>query len=1178
MEGFTFDGLIDELGVATIVQAAVLVFFAFRRRLSSTRALAFQLIFLGALQFLFVNRGTLGQTMIWQVGFATALLLGPAIYFWVKAFFAKKISHVLPHLVAAIACVNLVAYSLISYMVLGYLVGLHLLTYMVQIVVLVRKETASRGIELFSNPGSRLRWFRHHLLILLILGLYIGIQLVLHQSYFTPVFSLILSINILLVFLQVVVETSFFSDIPLGQKYAKSSLTAEQKFSILNRLEAIMEQEKYYLSSDASLTELADKLKTTPHNLSQVLNENKRSFFDMISAYRMQEACTLLRDPHHQQLKVEEIASMVGYNSKSAFNTAFKKFTGLTPTEFKRSKRVLTYGEEHLAHRKLLQNARKPHTFDQVKNLFGMINNFFKFFVRNFQRNKLFSFINLFGLTMAFASSILIYLFIEDELSFDKSIPNHEQIYRLYWQTEQPQTRTPHPMAQALVRDFPEVGNAVSISPWYGPGLSKQSVSIRNVNNNISFEEPNFFFADSTFFDVFDLELIRGNKATALTTIGGIVITESIAKKYFGDENPMGQPLSVQNDTSALRVTGVVEDLPKNTHFHFNFLFSYTSLKAMSPNSHWMSWQDFGHFNYIKINSGADVAGLEDKIQGWSLGYFNWPDHAAQRLLDGEVRFRLQPISEIHLQSNLKWELETNGKILYVYILSGTLIFILLIAAINYINLTTAKSLERAKEIGVKKTLGALRSDLSFQFLFESVLLCLAALTIALIIVGALLNEFNGLASKQFVIDDLWNVSFISRAMIMATAIGTLSGLYPASILSSFLPTEMLKGRFTTSKIGAGVRSSLVVVQFLVSAGLICGSLIILKQINFLKDRALGFEKEHVITVPIKDYRLLERFDAVKRELEQVNGVIAVSAASNVPGGQFNQNPAHIAGRPDELVDVTEFRVDYDVFEVLNIGFVEGRPFDRTYVQDSAGRSFIINETAVEHFNMEDPIGTKLMWMDNDTTLQGNIVGVVKDFHYKSLHTTIRPMIIQIYVPDFNEFIVKISAEEVAGTLQDIQQVYAQFDPINEFEYGFLDEKIENLYTAEVRTLSVFGIFAAIALFLACLGLLGIAIAILNQRVKEVGIRKILGANSNQIIGMIVMDFSRLIVLALILGLPLAYITMQYWVSEFPYQTTIGPLPFIWSAFILFMVAIGSVSVIVYRIAQTSPVRSLRYE
>lgn len=1105
-----------------------------------------------------------------------------SLYLYAKAFFDQK-SRIKISLFLPLVLLGVLLFFLpLDFQWLSVIVSKGLsVFYLVISIRLTRGEGVTRGIYWFRNPGSRLIWFRNFLG----LNLLISALMLIEPAWFSSTL-LVLGVLFILAFLQyqMIRESAFLSPIPLGNKYQKSTLTPAIKSSILEKLERVMEGEKFYLRDDASLSMLAGELGATTHHLSQVLNESKGiSFQDLLAQYRIREAGKILREPSKQALKIENVANLVGYNSKSAFNTAFKRRMGLTPSEYRAAKNVQSYREERLPERNtpssLFQRLSLSHHFS-LKLEQQMGSSFFKIFFRNLKRNKVFSAINLFGLTVGFVCSILIFLFIKDETSFDKTIPDYDTIYRVSWDGENPQTRTPHPMALAMVNDWPEVKSAVSISPWYGSGLNREDIRVKNVASNVQFEEPDFFFADSTFFDVFQLDFVEGD-SQALSKPWTLVITQEMARKYFGNESAIGKELELNDMPTA--VSAVVEGLPKNAHFHFNAIIPYMTLKQINPDDDWMTWNDFGHFNYIKTKPGVNATELQNRIPGWVTQYLNWRQEDLERLAEGKFFFGLQPIADIHLTSKLRWELENNGNIIYIYILGITLIFLLLIAGINYVNLTTAKSLERAKEVGVRKTLGAVSANLSIQFYLESVLFCVAAMSIAFGIALLFLDGFNFLSGKNFLASEILSLDFILMGLVVSVVLGILAGLYPAISLSSFKPTEVLKGKLTTTSKGVRMRSFLVVLQFTISTILIAGTLIILRQLDYMKNKELGFDQEAIISVPIPSSVELGGIDiqqvyALRTQLETIPGVRGTSMLSNLPGSQFNQHPIYAVGDPENRVDASEVFVDFGVEEVFGFEIVAGRGYDKSYAQDTTGLNFILNEAAVAELNLSDPIGKKIVWMDNDENHEGTLIGVVRDFHYKSLHDEIQPLLISLQPYAAGHLTIKMDGSQFSATLNEIRNTYASIDEELIFEYSFLDQQLASLYDNEVKTLTIFSVFAGIALALACLGLLGMAIAMLNQRVKEVGMRKILGASSVQIMQMVMAQFVKLIVIALLIGLPVAYILMQNWVNEFSYQVAFGIWPYIASCLILLVVALISVSSAVAKISLTNPSDVLRYE
>ncbi len=1101
------------------------------------------------------------------------------LYLYAKSFFRQNNRISWLHLLTvSLVVLNIIVVN--SEIVTRLICGTISILYFLLTIKYLNAEGAAKGINWWLNPGGRVQWLRNFIVCNILLGLIFFS----YPSLNSWTLAIMVLIVIGFIIFQIIRESSFITPATSANKYQKSTLSPAIKSAILSKLDELFEKEKFHLRDDASLANLAEALGATTHHVSQVLNESKQiSFQELITQYRIRAAKELLKDPTQQQLKIESIATMVGYNSKSAFNTAFKRYTGQTPSEFKTSKSVLTYREERLPGRKETDSGilavSLNHSFS-LKTKTAMVLNFFKTFTRNLKRNKLFSLINLFGLTLAFLCSVFIYLFIADEMSYDKQTPDHERIYRINWINQNPQTRTPHPMAQAFVYDWPEVEQAVSISPWFDAGLNREKVLVENVVRDVKFEEQGFFFADSTFFEVFGVEVIEGDP-DALSKPWSLVITDEMAQKYFGNESAVGKELRISDMPSI--VSTVVKALPENNHFHFQALIPYMTLKTINPENVWMTWDDFGHFNYIKLKPGADAELLESRIPEWFVKQMDLPQEYVDGLLAREVYFELQPITDIHLKSHLRWELETNGNILYVHILTGTLIFLLVIAGINYVNLTTAKSLERAKEIGVRKTLGAVSNTLSIQFYLESVIFCLIAGVVAVLLSFLGLGLFNELSGRNLQLSDLINARFFLISVLVILGIGILSGAYPAFVLSSYKPAQVLKGKLTTSSKGIAVRSVLVTVQFTISAILIAGSLIIVNQIGFMKTKSLGFNKDAVIYMPIptsvevggidlnKMRRGIDRFNAL-------SSVKSISTTSNIPGHQFNQHPIYVANSPEDRVNASEMFQGYGLQDVLSLELANGRVFDKSYSADSAGLNFMVNEAAVQALNLENPIDQKIVWVDNEREVTGTVVGVIKDFHYRSLHETIQPLIIQLQQSEVRHFVLKLNGEEFAGALEHIGEIYAELYPKNPFAYHFLDEEMGKLYDQEQRTLSIFTIFGGIALILACLGLLGMAYAMLHQRVKEIGLRKILGASSLQIAILVLGQFVRVLLIASLIGLPVAYFMMENWLMEFSYRAPFSLVPFFLALLVLLIIAILSVSSAIAKMVYSKPIDSLRYE
>jgi putative ABC transport system permease protein len=803
-----------------------------------------------------------------------------------------------------------------------------------------------------------------------------------------------------------------------------------------------------------------------------------------------------------------------------------------------------------------------------------MLANYFKIAMRNLLKNKVHSLINVLGLAFGIASVFLMTLYITVELSYDKFHHQPEDIYRIVWEDDHPQTRTPHPMAQAMVADFPEVESAVSLSPLFAAGLTRETHSIRHPGKEERYDETNILAVDTTFFQVFDFPLVKGDPRTALKKINGVLISESMARKYFGTEDPIGKNLAIDSTNYLVEVTAVFKDVPVNSHFHFDFLASYIREKSFNPASPFYGWSDFGHYNYIRLRHGADAKALEAKILPWVKDFLNPSEEDYRAVVANNFGFRLQPITDIHLHSKLHWELEPNGNMEYIYILGAAALFTLIIACVNFMNLTTAKSAERAKEIGVRKTMGAFRSQLSVQFLTESVLVALSAVLIAIFIIEVSLPFFNYLTGLQIEVQYTHYLFILCAAAIL---IGLVSGLYPAIYLSGVQPHLILKGRFAQSPRGSMLRKSLIVVQFSISMILISAAIIIYSQLNYIRHTNLGFNRDEVILIKVKNEDGWSRFDAFRNEMLNVDGVSAVSAASNIPGQPYNQHAISLAEVPDNIINSSEAYVDYDFLALLNIEMAEGRTFLRENPGDFD--AYIINETAARQLDPnKSVIGRELVWDPRGTAIRGKIIGVVEDFHFQSLHQPIRPLLFSLSSRDFNYLMVKVNTTNFAEKIDGIRSVYDQFETIFGFEFTFLDNQLSEQYVAEERTATVLGLFSFIALLIACFGLFGMAMLLFYQKIKEIGVRKVLGASSYSLLVLLLGNFTKLIVIAIVIATPVSWYVMRGWLANFNYKIDIQPGAFVISGASLLVLAWTTLSYFTLKATQLNPAEVLKNE
>ncbi len=790
---------------------------------------------------------------------------------------------------------------------------------------------------------------------------------------------------------------------------------------------------------------------------------------------------------------------------------------------------------------------------------------------RNFLKSKVHTAINLAGLTAGIISVFLISVYIQQELSYDRFHENAENIYRIDWYNENPQTRTPHPMAQAMAADFPEVLHGVSISPLWGSGLTRETHSFRNLAKDERYDEKNILAVDTSFFNVFSFPVVKGNAREALTNLRGVLITESTAKRYFGNEDPIGKQLAVDSDTLMVEVVAVLKDVPANSHFHFDILVTYLREKYMDPGDSFYSWQDFGHFNYIRLAPGADPKQLESKLLDWTKKYAGWNEDDVARAKQANFGFRLTPITDIHLKSHIRWELEPNGNLSYVYILGTAALLILVIACVNFINLTTARSTERAKEIGVRKSLGAVRRQLALQFILESVIISMSAVVLSFVLIQILLPVFNNLAGTTLVIT-FWpyGAAIIGGGL----AIGLLAGFYPSFYMSQIKPSSILKGTATPGG-GSAFRDVLITFQFALSMALISGSIIIFTQLNFLQDHELGYNEAGVLVIPMKSEDF-GSIDAMRNELLRIDGVAEVSATTNIPGGSFNQHPMFPTQEPMDKIDVSECYVDADFFKTMGITLKEGRLFTQGSVSDTS-RSFIINETAARQFNLENPVGSEITIDRHDHFQKGRVIGVVNDFHFQSLHDPLRPLLFAV-TDNFNYLVIRTDFKNFSQQIGTIEAVYRKFEPMFGFEYSFLDDRIQQQYTSESRLGLVMGAFSVIAIVIASFGLFGMALLTFYRKTKEISIRKVLGAGVPHLIYLLLKNFTMLVFVAVVIASPLTWWIMDGWLENFSFRISISPMIFALAAIILLAISWITLSYLTIKTTKLNPAETLKRE
>lgn len=802
-----------------------------------------------------------------------------------------------------------------------------------------------------------------------------------------------------------------------------------------------------------------------------------------------------------------------------------------------------------------------------------MFRSYLKVAFRSMLRNKGFTAINIFGLAIGMACSLLIFLYISDEKSYDRFHKDSDRIYRIVKDfinddgSRIPDATTPAALSPALMREVPEIEKIARVLPnWGATWLVKYG--------DKKIIEEKLWRVDSSFFDVFTIQFIKGNKKTALENTRSIVLSESAAKRYFGNEDPIGKTLTLQPGEDMM-VSAVFKDIPTNSHFHVDILLSWRRLPPTLDEN----WGGYNYYTYVKLKEGANTAAFTKKIQ----------DIYERSQEERFSSFYIQPLTDIHLKSHLKWELETNSDQQYVNIFTIIGIFILLIAAINYINLATAKSASRAKEIGVRKVSGAVRVSLVKQFLVESVIICFLASLLAVIIAQLLIPVVNNLTDKKLTV--IGNPLYIGYLLVAALGVGVLAGIFPALYLSSFRPISVLKG-FKISQQGAlRLRKTLVVLQFTISIALIIGALIIMQQTGYMQSAKLGFDKEQVVIVRHANSLTRGERNAYLNNIRQLSGVKKAAGAGVVLGQAFSTT--RLSPRGSEKEQQLNFAtVSLEYFDVMGISIKEGRGFSPQFPSDTMNNGIaggpldqtiggiVINEKAVNDLGLKSPVvGQDLLWgNDGDTSYFVKIIGVAKNFHFTSLKNEIKPFGFICIPGNQNNFTVKLDANNVSATLAQMEGKWKQSSFERPFEYFFLDENFAKLYASETRFQKVFIGLVILGIFIACLGLLGLATYAAQQRVKEIGIRKTLGASVTNVVLLLSKDFIKLVMIALVIAVPIAWYAMEKWLQDFAYRIDIGWWIFVLASFIAIGIAFLTISFQTIKAARANPVKSLRTE
>jgi putative ABC transport system permease protein len=811
-----------------------------------------------------------------------------------------------------------------------------------------------------------------------------------------------------------------------------------------------------------------------------------------------------------------------------------------------------------------------------------MFKNYFKTTWRGLRRSKGFSIINITGLAVGLACSLTIALYIHHERNFDRFHKERDRIFRVCAHIIQDGENfrgawTSPPLAEALKEEFPEVEAAARYSPWATTFLIRAGEK--------QFLEEGVRFADASFYYILDFPFLAGDPKTALQDPLTVVLTHSASARYFGTQSPLGKILHFEDTNKDFKVTGLIQDLPPQSHLQFDFLASLIT----SPNAQSKRWMQHNYFTYIRLHEQADPEALEGKFPDFFNRHYGpqFQAETGKKLEEFLAKqgyyssYILEPLQDIHLNKNVTDNLSLKGSASDLFIFGTIAIFTLLIACINFMNLSTARFTHRSKEVGIRKVLGSSRKQLIGQFLTESVGLTLVAFALALATILILLPSFARLAERQIRFSDLLDPAFLIPAICVLFAVGLFAGSYPSFFLSSFLPARTIKGQASVrGKKHLFLRRGLVILQFAITFFVCLGTLVVSRQLRFVHNRDLGFDKDHVVIIHRAD-ALRPKGLAFKQSLARHPDIVAVSHSESLPGRHFDPTTHRLEGSPPtEEYRLMTMYADEDLSAVLGLELAEGRYFDSRIPTDATS-SVVINEAAARLMGLADPVGKRIYkeWGGAKPGEFVTIIGVLKDFHFASLHQEIQPMLIRPFMDrSWNYTSIKIRSDSIPRTLGLIESEWKTLTGGQPFDYSFLDSDFDRLYKAEQRTGHIFGIFGFLALFVACLGLFGLLSYTVERRTKEIGIRKVLGASISQIIALITREVFILVLIACVVSAPPAYFIMQKWLQNFAYRISISGLLFLATALFLIAAALTSVGFRAVKAAAANPSKSLKYE
>jgi len=814
-----------------------------------------------------------------------------------------------------------------------------------------------------------------------------------------------------------------------------------------------------------------------------------------------------------------------------------------------------------------------------------MIKNYLKIALRSLLKQRVYTGINVLGLSVGIASCLLIALFVIDEFSFDRFHDHADRVYKIWLERKYPNHKTnyaiiPHSYAEVIARDFPEVETTIKMA---GPNNSVVTY-IDEHEQKKSFEEESIMIADSNFFDVFSIRLLKGKSKDVLHELSDVVLTQQTAERYFGEVDPIGKMLTIFNEQ--FKVTGVCENVPDNSHMKFDFLLKWND-NAVGPRGE-KNFTTFSAHVYVMLKPGADARALEAKFPKMVDTYAaaeiehnlgkSWEDYKRE---GNGYRYSLQPLTGIHLDpTNIESKMRPGGNLNYVYFLAFVAVLILVIACINFMNLATAKSAERAREVGVRKTMGSMKGQLVWQFLIESVLLALFSTIIAVGLAQFALPAFNDLSGKQLSIG--YSPLLIVAMLVGSLIVGVLAGSYPAFALSSISPLLVMKGKFTSSAKGSWLRNGLVVFQFFMSMILIVGTLTVSRQLNFIQSKSLGYDKEQVLVV-MRAFALNDRQQTFKDEALRIDGVNKVGSSFSLLGREDEFFGAQFKPEgSDEILTTKSTAIDDDFADAIGFEFVAGRGYSH---ETNDSLSIILNETAVRTMDINDPIGKKLMAVqrnrDGRTEVTYTIIGVIRDFNFQTLRDPITPLAIQSnesFGGGAGSIFVRVDPEQQDRVVAALESTWKKLVPEQTFRYTYLDEDLKTHYDADKRAGRVFAIFATLAIIIACVGLFGLSAYTASLRTKEIGVRKVLGASVGSVVLLLSIEFSKLILIAFALSVPFGWFAMNRWLEGFAYHIDLGITVFLMAGAGAMLISWATVSYQSIKAAIVNPVKSLRSE